>query len=232
MSNSAGASSSTSDDASFPDDSSELPVPDGVRTSISSDTLVYEPSSPPQRVVVPQSADDAFVTLTGLAQTGGAEAKGPDAGTLPENLHGAGTERYQVALYPVGPLWRRLDQVAVFVHVGSGLMSNDGRHGPVGGHELKTVSPVWMEGRLGVFIQVNIVAMGTIPCIQFQITCTGVVDEMDPLPRETPASDADPPPSSFRYGSSQRRFESDDDRYDPFERDDRNRPFDDRDFER
>jgi len=232
MSNSAGASSSTPEGASFPDASSERPVPDGVRTSISSNTLVYEPSSPPQRVVVPQSRDLVFATLTGLAQTGSAEAKGPDAGTLPENVHGAGTERYQVAVYPVGPSWSRLDQVAVFVNVGSGLMSNDGRHGPVGGHELKTISPVWMDGRLGVFVQLNIVAMGAIPCIQFQITCTGVVDEMDPLPREASASDADSPSSSSRYGSSQQRFESDDDRYDPFKRDDRNRPFDDRDFER
>jgi len=232
MSNSAGASSSTSEGASFPDASSEHPVPDGVRTSIPGDSLVYEPSSPPQRVVVPQSGDDAFVTLTGLAQTGSAEAKGPDAGTLPENPHGAGTERFRIAVFPIGPSWQRLDQVSVFVGMGSGLMSTNGQQGFIGGLQLKTISPVWMDGRLGVFVQLHIVAMGTIPCIQFQITCTGVVDEMDPLPREASASDENSTSSSSRYGSSQQRFESDDDRYDPFKRDDRNRPFDDRDFER
>lgn len=233
MSNPADTSPSFEENPSFSDPSTEDSVPDGVQTSIPGDALIYKPSSAPQRVIVPQSGDVSFVTLTGLAQTQGTEAQGPDAGTLPENPHGAGTERFQIAVYPIGPSWHRLDQAAVFAGVGTGLMSTDGRHGSVGGHELKAISPAWVDGRLGVFLRLHIVGMGTIPSIQFQITCTGVVDELDPQPRASSPSDADSTsPGSSRYGSSKQRFESDDDRFDPFERGDRNQPFDDRDFER
>jgi hypothetical protein len=143
-------------------------------TAFPDDLLLYEPAGTPH--VVEMSLPDGRVhrTITGTALTTGDDARGPDAGTIPENEYDTGTERYVIGVRNIGPPARALDQIAPFVSVGSGLTVSDQRYSVSQGVMLSNITPVHANQQVGVFLNLGIVAFGEVRSIQFQITYTGI----------------------------------------------------------
>lgn len=143
-------------------------------TEFPGDILLYEPSGTPH--VVEMSLPDGRIhrTVTGTALTGGNDARGPDAGTIPENEYDTGTERYVIGVRNIGPPARAVDQIAPFINIGSGMVVADQRYAVSQGVMLSNVTPVFADQHIGVFLNVGIVASGEVRSIQFQITYTGI----------------------------------------------------------
>jgi len=119
--------------------------------------------------------------LTGVARVAGDSARGPAAGTVPRNKYGEGTESCTVAIANIGPHLQNLEQIAVYISTGSGMMwmSGSSHNQPIGGQYVDDMHPAYVEGRLGI------VGMGSLHSVQFQVTCTGF-----PAPEDGRTDDA------------------------------------------
>jgi len=162
-------------------------LPSNLTTSYPDDALIYYPLSPVQRVEIPVEGDLVHLTLTGLARVEGDTARGPAAGTIPRNEYGEGTESFTVAIANIGPRLQDLEQIAVFVGTESGMMRLPGssHNQPIGGQYVDDIRPAYVDGRVGVVVDVDIVGMGSIDSVPFQVTCTGL-----PAPEDGPTDDA------------------------------------------
>jgi hypothetical protein len=149
--------------------------PSNLTTDYPDDALMYHPVPPVQTVELPLDDGRVHLTVTGLACMDGDEARGPDSGTVPRNEYGEGTESYGIAIADIGPRLNELEQIAVFISTGAGMIRMPGtQHGqPYGGQFVNDIRPAFVNGRLGVFFRTAIVGMGSVDSVQFQITCIG-----------------------------------------------------------
>ncbi|PEN14854.1 hypothetical protein CRI94_00735 [Longibacter salinarum] len=193
-----------------------------LETSYPEDTLVYEPVPPVQKVELPIENDRVQLTLTGTAHTGSERAGGPDAGTFPENEHGAGTERFTIVVKNIGPPMADVDQIAVFVAGDMGMIRIPSRGATGGGQSVTGTQPALVNGRLGIIVELQLVGFGSVDTIHFQITCTG---------RKAPAAPESDGRPDEETSDSPSRFETPPTRDEPapFDRE-RNNAFSDDDF--
>ena len=201
-------------------------VPSNLTTCYPDDALIHHPFPPVQKVELPLEGERVHLTLTGIARVAGDTARGPAAGTVPRNKYGEGTESCTVAIANIGPHLQDLEQIAVFISTGSGMMrmSGSSHNQRIGGQYVDDMRPAYVDGRLGIVVDVDIVRMASLDSVQFQVTCTGF-----PAPEDGRTDDAAPNEHS---SIDQSPFEPRSDRRtddDPFGRE-RNDVFSDDDF--
>lgn len=150
-------------------------LPSNLTTCYPDDALIYHPVPPVQEVELPLEDERVHLTLTGIARVAGDTARGPAAGTVPRNKYGEGTESCTVAITNIGPHFQNLEQIAVFISTGSGMMQMPGgaHHQPIAGQYVSDMRPAYVDRRLGIVFDIEIVRIGSMYSMQFQVTCTG-----------------------------------------------------------
>ncbi|NBC86571.1 MAG: hypothetical protein GVY25_10310 [Bacteroidetes bacterium] len=101
-------------------------LPSNLTTCYPNDALIYHPVPPVQEVELPLEGDRMHLTLTGIACVAGDTARGPAAGTVLRNKFGEGTESCTVAIANIDPHFQNLEQIAVFISIGAGVMQMPG----------------------------------------------------------------------------------------------------------